>query len=96
MPAGIIPSAIISPTQFPLSSIVGNPSRAAFIVSGFCKIFAVTSVIIHNKPSEPVINPNKSYPGESKTFPPIVVIVPSIKTIFSPKILLVVVPYFKE
>ena len=44
---------------------VENPINAAFTVSGFLRIFTVTSVITHNNPSEPVINPKKSYPSES-------------------------------
>ena len=60
MPAGIHPCAIISATQFPASSIVGNPINAALTTSGVLKIFTVTSVITPSKPSEPVISPRKS------------------------------------
>ena len=42
-------------------SIVGKPIKAAFTVWGFFKIFTVTSVITPSNPSEPHINPNKSY-----------------------------------
>ena len=45
MPAGMHPLAIISATQFPASSTVGNPIKAALTTSGFFKIFTVTSVI---------------------------------------------------
>ena len=60
MPDGIMPVEIISETQFPPSSIVGNPIKAALTVCGFFKIFTVTSVITPNNPSEPQINPSKS------------------------------------
>ena len=55
-----MPFEIISLTQLPLSSIEGNPIKAAFTVCGFFKIFTVTSVITPNKPSEPQIKPSKS------------------------------------
>ena len=65
MPAGMIPFAMISDTQLPPSLIVEKPIKAALTVWGFLSIFTVTSVITHNNPSEPVINPSKSYPSES-------------------------------
>ena len=91
-----MPLEIMSVTQFPPSSIVGKPIKAAFTVWGFFKIFTVTSVITPNNPSEPHINPNKSYPSWSKVFPPNLQIVPSIITISTPSILFVVVPYLSE
>ena len=90
------PSAIISATQFPASSTVGKPISAALTTSGDFKIFTVTSVITPNKPSDPVINPKKSYPSASIAFPPNLVTVPSIKTTSIPKRLFVVAPYFNE
>ena len=55
-----MPPAIILDTQFPPSSIVGKPIKAAFTVWGFFFISTVISVITPNNPSEPEINPNKS------------------------------------
>ena len=83
-------------TEFPASSIDEKPRRIALTVSGFFKIFTVTSVMTQSKPSDPVIRPRKSYPGESKTFPPILTTVPSISTASTPNMLFVVVPYFNE
>ena len=60
MPAATMPPAIILDTQFPPSSIVGKPIKAAFTVWGFFFISTVISVITPNNPSEPEINPNKS------------------------------------
>jgi len=60
IPAGIHPSAIISATQFPASSMVGKPINAALTISGYLRIFTVTSVITPSNPSEPVIKPKKS------------------------------------
>ena len=96
MPAGIHPSAIICATQLPASSIVGKPTKAVLTTSGDFNILTVTSVITPNKPSEPVINPKKSYPSASIVFPPNFVIVPSIKTTSIPNKLFVVVPYLSE
>ena len=60
MPAGTIPFAIISATQFPESSIVSKPIRTALTDSGFFKIRTVTSVTTPSKPSEPVTKPRRS------------------------------------
>ena len=96
IPAGTIPLEIISDAASPPSLIDGKPIKAALTTSGFLRILTVTSVTTPNNPSEPQINPIRSYPSWSKDFPPILQMVPSIITISTPKILFVVVPYFKE
>ena len=91
-----MPELMISATQFPASSFVLKPINTARTDWGFFNILTVISVMTPNNPSDPVIIPNRSYPSGSKFFPPSLIIVPSIKTISTPRTLLVVTPYFNE
>ena len=60
IPAGTMPFAIMSATQFPESSMLSNPIKTALTDSGFFNILTVTSVTTPSKPSDPVTRPKKS------------------------------------
>ena len=60
IPAGMMPLAMIFATQSPAASLSGKPSNMARAVCGCGMMRTVTSVITPNRPSEPVMTPNRS------------------------------------
>ena len=93
---GNTPALIISETHAPATSLELKPSNMGRAPSGLRKIFNVASVTMPNCPSEPQITPRRSRPAGSRCPPPISMMSPFIKTIFTPSKLLVVTPYFKQ
>ena len=95
-PAGMIPAAMMPPTESPAFVTSSKAAMTTRISSGLGNNRTVTSNTTAKSPSLPIVRASKSYPAESNASEPTVTIEPSSNATVIDKTLWTVNPYLRQ